>query len=664
MKTRLMVLLVTVALGLGALAQQANPKGNQKGGPAAARVPEGVKAYRDMEYVENGHERNKLDLFVPEKADGPLPLLIWVHGGGWQNGSKEGCPPLREGYTDRGFAVASINYRLSGHATFPAQIEDCKAAIRWLRANAKKYNLDPKRFGVWGSSAGGHLVALIGTSGGVKEFDVGPNLDQSSAVQAVCDYYGPTDFITFVTTPRYESHAKPDAPEAKLIGGAVLENKDKAAKVNPITYVSRDDPPFLIVHGDKDTTVPINQSQLLFEALKKNGTQVHFHTIHGAGHGRPGFGAPEITTQVAAFFDKFLKNAGKEKYKPEATTSENTTTETDERPAANPAQPKGGNTPQAGNRPTFEQVLARDDKNKDGKISKEEFRGPPALFQRLDRNNDGFLDKEEHDALMQRMRSNGADSQPKSDAVPAKKPEADKEVEVKVSGIQDFKLEGQEWTCVADGKPLQGILVKPEGKGPFAALLISHGLGGNAKQFALPKAREFAKAGMVCIATDYTHSQPGKDRSEFGASDENVRRAKACLAILTLLPEVDGKRIVAYGNSMGAFLTIRLAADAADSLKACAITAGGLALTPGYPAPSEEVAKRVKVPMLILHGTADTTVRPELSEALKKVLDEIKVPNERKIFEGVSHNLHAVKAAEVNEAMKAWFAKYGVLEGK
>lgn len=115
----------------------------------------GVKSHRDLVYVEGGHERHKLDLYLPEKADGPLPLIIWVHGGGWQNGSKDGCPPLRGGYVERGYAVASINYRLSGHAVFPAQIEDCKAAIRWLRAHAKQYGLDAKRFGVWGSSAGG-----------------------------------------------------------------------------------------------------------------------------------------------------------------------------------------------------------------------------------------------------------------------------------------------------------------------------------------------------------------------------------------------------------------------------------------------------------------------------------------------------------------------------
>ena len=272
----------------------------------AARLPQGVKAYRDLAYVVNGHERQKLDLFVPEKSDGPLPLIVWIHGGGWQNGSKDGCPPLRNSYTERGYAVASINYRLSGHAVFPAQIEDCKAAIRWLRAHAKEYRLDPQRFGVWGSSAGGHLAALVGTSGGVKAFDVGENLDQTSSVQAVCDYFGPTDFMVFVTTPGYETHATATSPEAKLIGGAVAENKDKAARANPVTYVSQDDPAFLIVHGDKDPLVPINQSQLLYDGLKQAGVNVLLHTIKGAGHGQ-GFGGPEIEPMVDAFFERVLK---------------------------------------------------------------------------------------------------------------------------------------------------------------------------------------------------------------------------------------------------------------------------------------------------------------------------------------------------------------------
>jgi acetyl esterase/lipase len=315
-------LLLTTVLPVSAqqpAKRQARPR------TAAPRVPTGVRAQRDIAYVTNGHERHILDLFVPEEAKTPLPLIIWIHGGGWQNGSKAGCPPLRKGYTERGYAVASINYRLSGHATFPAQIEDCKAAIRWLRAHAKENNLDPRRFGVWGSSAGGHLVALVGTSGGVKQFAVGEHLDQSSRVQAVCDYYGPTDFTVFVTTPGYEKHADDNSPEARLIGGAVLKNKDAAARLNPITYVTKDDPPFLIIHGDKDRTVPINQSQLLFEALKKAGVSVRFHTIHGAGHGRPGFGAPEIETMVRSFFDMQLKSQSTEPA--EATTSENTAVE-------------------------------------------------------------------------------------------------------------------------------------------------------------------------------------------------------------------------------------------------------------------------------------------------------------------------------------------------
>jgi len=353
---------------------------------AAARRE--VEAHRNLEYVPAGHERHKLDLFLPKGVNGPLPLLVWVHGGGWKNGSKDGCPPLRKGYAQRGYAVASINYRLSGHAVFPAQIQDCKAAIRWLRAHAVEYGIDPKRIGVWGSSAGGHLVALLGTSGDVKEFDVGGNLDQSSRVQAVCDYYGPTDFEVFVTTPRYESHASGSSPEALLIGGAVLENKEKARRVNPIEYVSKDDPPFLIVHGDEDRTVPLNQSSLLYEALKKAGRDVRFHTIHGAGHGRPGFGAPEIEEMVRRFFDAKLKNGQDEA--PKAAASESAVSEAD-RKAAERGGPKGKR-----GRVTFDQVLSRNDRNRDGKLSRSEFPGGQGLYDRMDRNKDGFITRDEH----------------------------------------------------------------------------------------------------------------------------------------------------------------------------------------------------------------------------------------------------------------------------
>jgi acetyl esterase/lipase len=264
-------------------------------------VPPGVKAHRDLEYVKEGHARQKLDLYLPEKADGPLPLLIWVHGGGWRAGSKDRPAGLE--FVGRGYALASLNYRLSQHAVFPAQLDDCKAAVRWLRANAKKYNLDPQRFGAFGASAGGHLVALLGTTGGAKELEgKGGNLDQSSRVQAVVDLFGPTDL-----TKMGGSHDGPRSPEALLIGGPVQENKEKAAKANPIEYVKKDNPPFLILHGDKDAVVPFGQSELLEAALKKAGVEVTLKRVKGAGHGGPAFTSAENRKLIEEFFAKHLK---------------------------------------------------------------------------------------------------------------------------------------------------------------------------------------------------------------------------------------------------------------------------------------------------------------------------------------------------------------------
>jgi acetyl esterase/lipase len=266
------------------------------------RLPEGTKAHRNLEYVKGGHERQRLDLYVPEKAGGPLPVIVWIHGGAWLAGSKEGGGPALP-FAGKGYAVASINYRLSQHAIFPAQIEDCKAAIRWLRAHAKKYHLDPDHIGVWGASAGGHLVALLGTSGDVKELEgKGGNADQSSRVQAVVDWFGPTDF-----TRMGSSHDGPQSPEARLLGGPVQENKDKAARANPITYVSKDDPPFLILHGVNDRTVPFNQSELLVEALKKAGVKVTFQPVKGAGHGGREFQSAANRKLIEEFFARHLK---------------------------------------------------------------------------------------------------------------------------------------------------------------------------------------------------------------------------------------------------------------------------------------------------------------------------------------------------------------------
>jgi acetyl esterase/lipase len=273
---------------------QSNPQGS-----------DGMIVYRDLPYVTNGHERQKLDLYLP-KAKEKLPLIIRIHGGAWLAGSKEMEGP--ENYPREGYAAASINYRLSQHAIFPAQIEDCKAAVRFLRANAQKYNLDPNRFAVWGPSAGGHLAALLGTTGDVNKFDVGENRSVSSRVQAVVDFFGPTDFLQMEEhrLPDGMHHNSPDSPESKLIGGNIQDNPEKCAKANPITYVTKDDPPFLIIHGDKDPLVPHHQSELLEAALKKAGVPVIFYTVKGGGHG--GFKDPNVPRLTREFFEKHLKN--------------------------------------------------------------------------------------------------------------------------------------------------------------------------------------------------------------------------------------------------------------------------------------------------------------------------------------------------------------------
>ncbi len=298
------LLVVAVLIGLPSLAPSQRP---------APRLPEGTKAYRDLEYVKGGHERNKLDLYVPEKSPGPLPVIVWIHGGAWLSGDKNNPPALL--FVTRGYAVASINYRLSQHAKWPAQIEDCKAAIRWLRANATKYHLDSEHIGVWGASAGGHLVALLGTAGDVKELEgKGGNTEQSSRVQAVIDWFGPSDFMTIAGQAPPDSridHAAADSPEAKLLGGRIQDNKDKAAKASPVAYVNKKAAPFLIIHGNKDNVVPYAQSVELAEALKKAGVEVTLKKIEGAGHGGPQFNSAENRKLIVDFFDKHLKNVKK-----------------------------------------------------------------------------------------------------------------------------------------------------------------------------------------------------------------------------------------------------------------------------------------------------------------------------------------------------------------
>jgi acetyl esterase/lipase len=302
-------MMAVMALAGAAWAQVPGGQAAQPRPLPGIQAPKGVEMLRDLEYARVGEKRLLLDLYLPEQAQAPVPLIIWVHGGAWQSGDKAGHIPALALLTTRAYAVASINYRLSQEATFPAQIHDCKAAVRWLRAHARDYNLNPDRFGAWGSSAGGHLVALLGTSAGVKELegDLG-NLESSSRVQAVCDWFGPTDFLKMRAFPSRIDRTKPDCPEALLVGGLLEGRKELCQQANPITYVTAKSPPFLIMHGDQDDIVPFNQSELLHDALKQAGAEVTFHPVKGAGHG---FARPELDEMLVSFFDKHLKGVGK-----------------------------------------------------------------------------------------------------------------------------------------------------------------------------------------------------------------------------------------------------------------------------------------------------------------------------------------------------------------
>jgi acetyl esterase/lipase len=269
--------------------------------PKPGGVPPGVRVLQDLEYARG----LRLDLYLPERASGPVPVVVAIHGGGWATGRKEGAQGIR--LSGHGYAVAAIGYRLSGVAIFPAQIQDCKAAVRWLRANAGKYHLDADRFGAMGHSAGGHLASLLGTSGGVEDFDQGEHLDCSSRVQAVCALSGPTDFLQMDAHAPLGAplkHDSPGSPESRLIGAPIQENKDKVARANPITYVDKDDPPFLLIHGALDPVVPAHQAELLHRALQNAGVEVTMRLIEGAGHG---IGGRESAESIECFFDKHLK---------------------------------------------------------------------------------------------------------------------------------------------------------------------------------------------------------------------------------------------------------------------------------------------------------------------------------------------------------------------
>lgn len=291
-----------------------------------------------LEYARVGGSPLHLDLYLPDGSAGePRPVVVWVHGGGWSSGRRWPIPPVCEQLVADGFVVASISYRLTSHTgqwgqelvTFPAQIHDVKGAIRFLRSRAEQYALDPERFGVFGASAGGHLAALAATSGGVSELEgtTGGNAEYSSTVQAAATYFGPTVLLQLmpdVTTPpgTVENHDAPTSNASRLIGysepgqgiGDIRANENNPdppypallallAQTNPLTYVSPDDPPFFIAHGDMDARIPVNQSRRLADALAAAGVPHEYLEVPGATHNMDELGAAADAGVLAFFLD-------------------------------------------------------------------------------------------------------------------------------------------------------------------------------------------------------------------------------------------------------------------------------------------------------------------------------------------------------------------------
>ena len=272
---------------------------------AAKRTSAKVKQTNNIPYADTKNARQTLDVMVPKTpAAKALPVIVYVHGGAWKTGSKSaGRARLQPLVASGNYAGVSVGYRLSGEAAWPAQIYDCNAAIRWVRANAVKHGFDPDRIAVWGSSAGGHLAAMLGTSGGHKmvEGKLGPNTKVSSKVQCVVDFFGPTDLLKLAGP----TGNMPQSPLYQLFGGPFNKNLAKVRTANPINYVSKSDPPFLIVHGTNDPLVPISQSKLLDAALARVKVSSTLVTVNGGGHGK-GFGK-DVTETVTRFFDHHLR---------------------------------------------------------------------------------------------------------------------------------------------------------------------------------------------------------------------------------------------------------------------------------------------------------------------------------------------------------------------
>jgi len=282
--------------------------------PDAPEAVAGVQVVSNIVYSETAQGDLLLDLYLPTEGSAePLPVVLFFYGGAFEMGNKHQLAlygintlPLD------GFAVVSIDYRLSEQAIFPAQLNDAQNALRWIHAHAGEYNLNASKVGVLGMSAGGMLAALVGTgaevvaASGVEEGQLTP-----PPVQAVVDYYGPSDFMQgdeHAAEGVEPNWAAADSWPSRYIGGAIVAHSERVAATNPITYVSADDPPFLIIHGDQDSIVPFHQSELLYAALQQAGVDAELYAVTGGDHARGGeFGTPELHRKTVEFLQQHLQ---------------------------------------------------------------------------------------------------------------------------------------------------------------------------------------------------------------------------------------------------------------------------------------------------------------------------------------------------------------------
>jgi len=269
-----------------------------------------VEVELEQPYAGNDNPKQQVDLYLPEKrnSDKPLPVVAMIHGGGWVNGDRIGYAALGVQLARTGdYAAVGVGYRLSKEAQWPAQVHDCKAAIRWIRAHAKEYNLDPDRIAVWGSSAGGHLSSLLGTSGDVKELegDLGPNTQFSSRVQCVVNLCGPQDFAQALMFDKEGQPVWKDDAVGGLLGGNAPDKPAESKAASPLAHVTKDDPPFITFHGTQDQRVAFRHAETIHAALQKAGVPSLLVPITGGAHGSVGH--PQVAERGKQFVAKILR---------------------------------------------------------------------------------------------------------------------------------------------------------------------------------------------------------------------------------------------------------------------------------------------------------------------------------------------------------------------